>query len=560
MANNQNLWARRRVLAAGGAVSAATIAGCIGGNGDDNGNGNGNGDDEVADISEYQHDGEEPDDQDRSDSLEFLQPADPDEDYDPVISFDSYSMQVANLVFDGLYEWDDELDLEPKIADGMPDEEDDGETYIFDIQEGIEFHNGDELTASDVAHSFTAPVEEETQNAATYEMIESAEPIDDYSLEVNLEFPYGPFTLTTMAVPVVPEDVRTEDPEAFNTDPIGSGPFQFAEFQPGEYVELERWDDYWDEPMPYIQDIRFEAAPDDANRVAQVLAGDTDVIDTVPATEWDEVDGADGVRIHGSRSPSYMYLAFNCNEGETTDPDVRRAVGHSFSMQEFVNEHLGPAADPLSSPIPEVTDESGGWEFPMDEWEDEMPEYDPDQAQELLEEAGVPDDWEPRIIAPEGGPREALAERIGSRLSEIGYGADVQGMSFATLVDTYNTGNVDDYEMYLLGWTGGPDPDVYYYNLFHESQEGVAQGHFYEGQGDFHDNILNARESADQDERRDLYVDVTEEIIEYLPVLPAYSEHNTMAAREEVEDLQAHPSVSYNPRIVSDYQNTWIDE
>ncbi|AEH36130.1 ABC transporter substrate-binding protein [Halopiger xanaduensis] len=548
---------RRRVLAAGGAVSAAAIAGCIGQEDGGDGDGDGNA---TANISDYQYDREEPDDEEaaRSSSLEFLQPAERDEDFDPVVSFDSYSMQVANLVFDGLYEWDDEMTLEPKIADGMPEEQD-GTTYVFQIQEGIQFHNGDEVTASDVAHSFTAPVEEETQNAATYAMIESAEAIDDYQLEVSLEHEYGPFTMMTMGVNVVPEDARTEDREAFNTDPIGSGPFQFADFQPGEYVELQRWDDYWDDPQPYVETIRFEAAPDDANRVAQVLAGDTDVIDTVPATEWDEVESEDGVRIHGSRSPSYMYLAFNCNEGQTTDPDVRRAVAHSFSMQQFVEDHLGAAADALVSPIPELTNEEGGWEFPTDEWADQMPEYDPDQAEQLLNDAGVPNDWEPRIIAPEGGPREALAERIGSRLNEVGYGADVQGMSFATLVDTYVTGNADDYEMYLLGWTGGPDPDVYYYNLFHESQEGVGQGHFYGGQGDFHDNILAARESADKEERRELYVSVTEEVLEYLPVLPAYSEHNTMAARESVKDLHAHPEVSYNPRIVSEYQNTWID-
>ncbi|EMA29335.1 ABC transporter periplasmic protein [Halobiforma nitratireducens JCM 10879] len=536
-------------------TASVALAGCIGGNG----NGDDNGDD-VADISEYQYDREEPDDEDRSDSLEFLQPAERDEDFDPVVSFDSYSAQVMNLVFDNLYEWDDEMGLEPKIADGMPEEQDDGETYVFEIKEGIEFHNGDEVTAADVAHSFTAPVEEETDNAASYAMIESTEVIDDHTLEVNLEHPYGPFTMVTMGVEVVPEDVRTDDRDAFNTDPIGSGPFQFADFQQGEYVELERWDDYWDEPHPHIEEIRFEAAPDDANRIAQILAGDTDVIDTVPATEWDEVEGADDVVIHGSRSPSYMYLAFNCNEGETTNPDVRRAVGHSFSMHDFVNEHLGPAADPLVSPVPEITNDSGDWDFPVDDWAEMMPEYDPDQAQELLEDAGVPEDWEPTIIAPEGGPREALAERIGSRLTEIGYGADVQGMSFATLVDTYTTGNADDYEMYLLGWTGGPDPDAYFYNLFHESQEGVGQGHFYEGQGDFHDSIMNARQSADQDDRRELYIDVTEEILDYMPVLPAYSEHNTMAAREEVKDLHAHPAVSFNPRIVSNYQNTWIDE
>ncbi|ELY64658.1 family 5 extracellular solute-binding protein, partial [Natronococcus jeotgali DSM 18795] len=204
---------RRRLLASGAAVSAGAVAGCIGG--DEEGDG-------------------------ETGTFHFTQEQSREENFDPIVSNDAYSFQVINLVFDGLYEYGEGLELQPKIATGEPDVENDGTRFVFEIQEGVEFHNGDEVTASDVAHSFTAPVEEETENAAEYDMIESTEVVDDYQLQVDLGEPYGPFELSTMGVPVVPEGVRTDDPDAFNTDPVGSGPFTFAELEENEYVELER--------------------------------------------------------------------------------------------------------------------------------------------------------------------------------------------------------------------------------------------------------------------------------------------------------------------------------
>lgn len=544
---------RRRVLAASAGLSIAALAGCIGGTDDD----------EDPEVEDYQYDREEPDDEEtaRGGSLTFLQSEERDDDYDPVHTFDSYSQQVVNLLFDSLYEWTDELELEPNIATDFPEEERDGERWLFEIRDDAEFHNGDPVTAEDCTVMFTQTIEEESPLITQYEMVEDVEHIDDHSFQVDLEHPFGPWEMMTMAVPAIPREHREDvGPDEFNEDPVGCGPFQWADYQPGEYVVLERWDDYWGEPMPYLEEIEFRHTPDDSSRISQILAGDVDLIEEIPSGAWDEVDDADDVRLHIGESPSYMYLAFNCNDGETTDPDVRRAVAHSFSLRDFVEDEMGVTADPLVSPIPEITDEGGGWDFPMEEWEEAMPDYDPDEAEALLEEAGVPDDWEPIILAPEGGAREALAERVAVRLEEIGYGAHVNAVGFGTLVEQSRTGNADDYEMYLLGWTGGPDPDAYYYNLLHESGEELTQGHFYEGQGEFHDRIEEARLSTDQDDRRELYVQVTEEIIEYLPMLPAYTEHNTLAAGDHVRDLHVHPEVSTNPRFVSEYGNVWLDE
>jgi len=135
----------------------------------------------------------------------------------------------------------------------------------------------------------------------------------------------------------------------------------------------------------------------------------------------------------------------------------------------------------------------------------------------------------------------------------------VQVLDFATLVDTYTSGNADDYQMYLLGWTGGPDPDYYLYPLFHESQAGTNQGHYYGGSDGFHDAIAEGRNSADQEARYDLYEPVIREIVEQLPALPAFTQDNTMASRDYVQDLQAHPEVTRNPTLVADYTNVSME-
>ncbi|ELY64287.1 ABC transporter substrate-binding protein, partial [Natronococcus jeotgali] len=286
-----------------------------------------------------------------------------------------------------------------------------------------------------------------------------------------------------------------------------------------------------------------------------IRSANTDAIAGIPNDDWDVLEGEDGVQLHGAESPSYMYMAFNCNDGATTNPEVRRAVAHAFSMEEFIQENGENVTSPMYSPVPPVVNEV--WGFPEEEYQDLLPEYDPDEAESLLNEH-APDGWEPTIITPEG-IRAQLAERIATRLDEIGYGADVQVLDFATLVDTYVTGEADDYEMYLLGWTGGPDPDFYLYSLFHESQAGVNQGHFYEGSDGFHEDILAARQSADQEERYELYEPVIREIVEELPALPAFTQDNTMASRDYVQDLQAHPEVTNNPRVISDYANVSLE-
>jgi peptide/nickel transport system substrate-binding protein len=521
---------RRRLLASGVAVSGAALAGCL--------------------SPQGEGDPEEENGEPAADQLNFTQQVAPIE-WDPVVANDAYSGQIYHTIYDMLYEYPPgELEMEPKLAADMPEVENDGARYIVELREGPEFHNGDPVTAEDVIHTFTAPVEEQTDNMPDYDMIESAEEIDERTVQFDLEYVYAPFeTQTLPSTFIVNAEARQDDPEAFNqTDPIGTGPYQFVEAEIGEYADVELWDDYWDEPSQ-VPSIRYEPAEDDAGRVSRILGRETHLIEGIPPADWDDVEAEDGIEIESIESTGYLYFAFNCEEGPTADPDVRRAIAHCHSTQSYVEDVLGEAAEWTNMSVAPATAEEIGMEGP-DYFREQAYEFDPDTAQELLDGSDAIDDGDQiDIIAPPDDIRVNWGELISDRLNEIGYGASVQMLDWDVFTSTYQAGDADDFQMYTLGWTGGADPDIYYYQLFHEDNAGVTQGHYYDN-AEFHEAILEARQTLDDGERAALYNQIQETIIEDCVHIPGWTDLNAAAyVADEVEGLHADFQTTTNPRM-----------
>lgn len=522
---------RRKLLASGVAVSGAALAGCLSPSGEDpddpGGNGGTNGD-----------------------QLNFTQQVAPIE-WDPVVANDAYSGQIYHTIYDMLYEYPPgELDMEPKLASDMPEIEEDGQRFIIPLREEPEFHNGDPVTAEDVVHTFTAPVEEQTDNMPDFNMIESAEEIDEHTVQFDLEFVYAPFeTLTLPSTFIVNAEARQDDPDAFNTEnPIGSGPYQFVEADIGEFADVELWDDYWDEPSQ-VPSIRYEPAEDDAGRVSRILAQETHLIEGIPPADWDDIEAEEYIEIASVESTGYLYFAFNCAEGPTADPDVRRGIAHCHSTQDFVEDIFGDAAEWTNMSVAPETANAIGMEGP-EHFQEFAYEFDPEQAQELLDGSDAIDEGDTiDIIAPPDEVRQNWAELIADRLNEIGYGASVQVLDWDVFTSTYGTGDADEFQMYTLGWTGGSDPDVYYYQLFHEDNAGVTQGHYYDND-EFHETIVEARQTLDEAERAALYNEVQETILEDCVHIPGWTDLNAAAyLHEEVEGIQADLQTTTNPRM-----------
>ncbi|ELZ51785.1 family 5 extracellular solute-binding protein [Halorubrum coriense DSM 10284] len=538
---------RRKVLAGGAAGTSFFLAGCAGGGDGSDGGDGGDGSDgsDGGDGSDLPNQ-----------ELYFAQVKGP-LDMDPVIINDVPSAQIAGRIFDGIYEYDEGVGLVPGIASDMPTVEREGTRYIVPVRDDAMFQNGDPVTAEDVMHTVLAPAEEETENASEVNMVDTAEVIDETTVQFDLAYPYGAFE-TALVRSVVNKEVRTSDREAYNTDPVSSGPFQLAEWEPESYATLERWDDYWGDAdgLPNLATVEFEPIEEQTTRVTELETGNVDIIETIPPQLYETVRNNESASISETPGIGYFYLAFNCGAGPTSDPLVREAVDYCVSMDQAVENFVEPAGVRQVSPYPRTMAEE--WDFPLDEWGDISHDQDLEQAQALFEEAGVDMDYNWRIIVPPDDKREQIGISIGDGLQNAGFNnVEVQRLDWGTFLDAYVTGDPERYNMYTLGWSGSPDPDAFAYQLLSQEVEGTTNGTFHE-YDEASGMLTQARESADYEERRQLYIDATTELLEGRVHIPAYNLKNSYGIHNSVSDFSSH-AISSEIQLFTGHNNVAVE-
>ncbi len=563
---------RRRILQGLGGASIVGLAGCTGGDGEDTTTttteeGGGGGETTTTEEEMTQEGGK----------LNLAQVKSPIE-FDPIVLNDVPSLQVSQNVFAGLYQYDAGTNVVPDMAEGEPDVSSDGTEWTVTLKEGPQFHNGDPVTPEDVRYSFLAPVEEETENASELNMIESID-IDGQDITFNLSFPYGAF-IHNLTWLIVPADVRGEigfegegedkelkdkaSKDKFNTqNPIGSGSFRFVDWQEGNYVRLERWDDYWGMDSPNLQEIEFVPIEEGTTRVTTLRNGENDIIEEIPPRLWGTVEGISDAQIDSVPGIGYFYLAFNCNEGPTTDPKVREAVDYVFSMDQAVSNFVEPTGLRQYSPLPRPIAED--WEMPLDEWEAIPHDKDIDMANQLFDEAGVDSGYQWNIIVPPDDKREQIGVTVSNGLKEAGFeNVSVQRLDWGAFLDKYITGDPDEYNMFTLGWSGTPDPDAFTYFLFGRTDDtlGVTNGSFYgnnsERGKEAAQMFVDARESSDYDERQQLYQEGITMLLEDRAHLPGYNLKNSFGVKDYVNDFTSHPTDSFH--IFSGHNNVSVNK
>ncbi|PSQ07487.1 ABC transporter substrate-binding protein [Halobacteriales archaeon QS_6_71_20] len=548
---------RRTFLAGAGAAGVTTVAGCAGGGG-----GEGEGDTPADETGEGTEDTETTGSDTGGGTLNLAQVKSPLE-FDPIVLNDVPSDQVASLLFEGLYTYDEGTGIVPELATGEPEVSDDGLQYVVEMTGDATFHNGDPVTPEDVKYSFEAPVDEETDNASTFNMIDSITVVDDTTVQFDLAYPFGAF-MTSLTAGIVPKSVREEDKEAFNTSqPVGSGPFEFDDWQEGDFVDLVRYDDYWGEPTANLEAIHFEPVEEATTRVTTLRNGENDVIEEIPPKLYSTVRGIEDASIDEVPGIGYFYLSFNCNEGPTADPQVREAVDYCFSMDSAVENYVEPTGVRQYSPFPASIAEE--WEFPVDQWAEIPHDKNIDEATALFEEAGVSMDYSWRIIVPPDDKREQIGISVSNGLKEAGFDdVTVQRLDWGAFLDQYVSGDEADYNMYTLGWSGVPDPDSFTYYMFGRTDDtlGVTNGSYYGANSDAGveaaEQIVAARESADREERKQLYTEAVTTILEDRAHLPAYNLKNSFGVKEYVNDFTSHPVESF--QMVTDRNNVSVDK
>jgi ABC-type transport system substrate-binding protein len=353
---------------------------------------------------------------------------------------------VAGALYEGLYHFDSAGQLQPALADGMPQISDDGLVYTFTLKPGAMFAGPDftprEVTAADVAYGMTRAVDPDLRPAQSWgagylfpilgaeafsngeaDSIEGIRVIDDRTLEVTLAAPSVTFLfgLTIATSWPVPQEAVEERGEDFASRPVGAGPFQVQTWNKGSDITLVRNPGYVDPVLPYLDEIRVSLNVDENTQVLRIQTGEADAAFetfSISPASLRLLQSDPNVTVTPSVGPRIYYLALN-NDGPLGDENLRLAVAHAAGT-EFLAQ-FGDLAKPWNQLIGSATTQSdpdGTRTYP----------YDPDKAREYLQAAGY-DGTAITIVHDVTDPySSANSTALKQDLEAVGFTVDLQGL------------------------------------------------------------------------------------------------------------------------------------
>lgn len=483
----------------------------------------------------------------------------------PLIFPTTYDTNIQELVFARLIRPLEDLSFEPDMAESWT-VSDDARTLTFTLREGLTFHDGEPVTADDVAFTFTSMADPAYDGGrfAEISILEGAqayrdgeadgvagiEVIDERTISFTTVEPFAPFLPVIGGVYILPEHVYGEvaidrwQEHATNREPLGSGPFVFDEYRAGEFVSVRAFEAYW-EGRPCLDRliVRFG---DQNTLLAALLNGEIDAA-PVPIDGASSVDDDAELDLLVVETLTFQYIGTNLRGPVLSDLAVRRAIAHGVNRQAMVNGLLQGYGTTLNTIFP-----TNHWSYPDDV---EGIAYDPEAAAAILEEAGWELDGdvrvkdgerlELRLFVPTGNQvRERTAPLIQANLRQIGIDVEIRTMDFATLV-TYllprdDQGDprpvvADDFDLFLLGFGIERDPNEYLSYLIESDMP--PNGYNFIGVDDdpVEELMRQGRVTLDQDEREEIYREVGRLMRASLAWVPLYQAQDLYGVAERLD-------------------------
>ena len=364
---------------------------------------------------------------------------------DPWLSAASDTEAVFHNVFEGLVLFDETGALTPGLAESW-DISDDGLEYTFHLRDDVTFHNGKAFSAEDVVYTYESlsGLGGEEALSSKFKNLTSVEAVDDYTVTMTLAEADAAFLQYTR-VAVLPKGYEDQ-----SSAPVGTGPFVFEKYVPGQMVVLEKNEDYYDESrMPKIDEAQIYIMGDDSAVLTALQSGQLDA-GIVYADSADYLTGDFTV----NSSPQNMVQLFALNNSATPFDDVRvrQAFEYAVNKDQIIDGVFAGYATELYSNFSPVMSY-----FYNDELED-VYTYDVDKAKELMAEAGYEDGFDITITVPSNYQKHIdTAQVIAQQLKQINVNATIEPVEWGQWLEQVYTNA--DYQTTVVGLTGKLDPN-----------------------------------------------------------------------------------------------------
>ena len=484
---------------------------------------------------------------------------------DPQFHQLSTNTQVLLNIFEGLTNQDPLQKVTPALATEW--EAVDDTTWRFTLRDGVKFQNGSTFSPRDVIYTYCrVPLVENSPSSFTIytATITDVKPDGDNAVLISTDGP-NPLLPTDVAnLPILSadaagaEDTVTYKPggecEGMGTVPqsadfnspevtVGTGPYRLESFVRGSQMVLTRYDDYWGE-KPDWDKVTLRPLTSDGPRVAALLSGDVDMIESPPIQDLPRIEQA-GFSIVDALSNRIIYLAMD-QDGEAPsiagtdgknpllDKKVRQAISLAINREAIVERIMGGYAQAAGELLPPPMFGTNGREVDA---------YDPEKAKQLLAEAGYPDGFEITLGTPNDRyiNDAQVAQAVAQMLARIGIRTNVDAQ---TASQFFSRRNALDFPMYLAGWSassGEMSSPLKSLVATYNKEAGTGPTNAGRYSNPAMDELLKtAMTTIDDAERENMLQEAEQMVLDDFGIIPLHYEQTVWALKE---------GLTYEPRV-----------
>jgi len=339
-------------------------------------------------------------------------------------------------------------------------------TWEFKLRRGVKFHDGSDFTAADVVASIER-VPQVTNSPSPFtaftKQIKELVVVDPYTIRFRTATPYPLMPTDMTQVAIISKSAAKATTEDFNSGKvaIGTGPYKLVRFAKGDRIELARYDSYWGGKTPW-EKVTLRLLPNDASRVAALLAGDVQAIEYVPTSDVAQIRADKRLNVYKIIADRLIYLHMDSDRDHTPfvsdkagrplaknplkDPRVRKALSKAINRTAIVDKVMEGEAVASGQLL---ADGMFGTTKNL-----KVEAYDPEGAKKLLSEAGYPDGFALTIHTPNNRyvNDSKIAQAVAQMLTRVGIATKVEAMPSATF---FPQATDLKFSFMVVGWSSG---------------------------------------------------------------------------------------------------------